>query len=230
MDNAFESFEKFFIFRRKYEKWCNIDTEATKKLWELFDSGYAFPLIERDDEGKRIIFVQARKFDTEKFTSTDAIRLLVVIVMTLMEEEETQIAGISTISDFTNVGFCYFKHFSISDIRNFADCAKNASVGREKENYFVSLPPFAAFLFEIGRKALTEKLRQRLMTARDMEHLKRFIDPNLLPKEQGGGVSESDMMDKFKALYKIHENNMKSISDCDIDWEKIESKESCVVM
>lgn len=230
MENAFESFEKFFIFRKKYERWCNINSEAMTRVWELYDSGYAYPLIERDDEGKRIIFVQAKKLDSDKFTSADAIRLLGLIVMTLMEEEETQIGGISTINDYTDVGYNYFKLFSIRDVKDFADCARNASVGREKENYFVNLPPFAAFLFEIGRKMLTDKMRQRLMTARDMEHLKTYIDPTLLPKEHGGFVSELDMMKKFKKFYKNQEKNLDAINDCVIDWEKIEKKETCTLM
>lgn len=230
MESAFESFEKFFIFRKKYERWCNIDSEAMARLWELYDLGYAYPLIERDDEGKRIIFVQAKKLDSDKFTSADAIRLLGLIVMTLMEEEETQIGGISTINDYTDVGYNYFKLFSIRDVKDFADCARNASVGREKENYFVNLPSFAAFLFEIGRKMLTDKMRQRLMTARDMEHLKTYVDPTLLPKELGGFVSESDMMKKFKKFYKSQEIKLDAINDCVIDWEKIEKKETCTLM
>lgn len=230
MENAFESFEKFFIFRKKYERWCNIDSEAMTRLWELYDSGYAYPLIERDDEGKRIIFVQAKKLDSGKFTSADAIRLLGLIVMTLMEEEETQIGGISTINDYTDVGYNYFKLFSIRDVKDFADCARNASVGREKENYFVNLPSFAAFLFEIGRKMLTDKMRQRLMTARDMEHLKTYVDPTLLPKELGGFVSELDMMKKFKKFYRNQEMNLDAINDCVIDWEKVEKKETCTLM
>lgn len=68
-----------------------------KKVWMLFDRGYAYPLTSRDDEGKKIILIQVRKFDTKIFNSCDAIRLLVLIVSTLMEEEETQITGKSTI-------------------------------------------------------------------------------------------------------------------------------------
>lgn len=201
-----------------------------QRLWQLYESGYAYPLMERDDEGKRIIFIQAKKFDTEKFSSSDAVRLMGVIVMTLMEEEETQICGISTISDFTDVNYSYFNLFSIRDIKDFADCAKNASLGREKENFFVNLPSFAAFLFEIGRKALNEKLRQRLITTRNMEHLKSYIDPDLLPKELGGSVSECEMMSAFKRLYKTYEDNISEISIYNIEWDKVGLKRTCSVM
>lgn len=230
MESVFESFEKFFIFRKKYERWCNIDSDAMTRLWDLYDSGFAYPLKERDDEGKRIIFVQAKKLDTDKFTSADAVRLLGLIATTLMEEEETQISGISTINDYTDVGYSFFKLFSMRDVKDFADCARNASVGREKENYFVNLPSFAAFLFEIGRRMLTDKMQQRLMTARDMDHLKTHIDSTLLPRELGGFVSELEMMRSFKKFYRSHEGTISEINDCIIDWESVEKKETCSVM
>lgn len=57
--------------------------------------------------------------------------------MTLMEEEGnfwTQISGMSKIPDFTGVSFGYFELFLVRDVKYFTDCAKNASIGREKEN------------------------------------------------------------------------------------------------
>lgn len=202
------------------------------RVWQLFDSGFAFPLLDRDNEHKKIIFIQVRKFDTSKFTSCDAIRLLAMIVGALMEEEETQIAGISSISDYTDVSYQYFNLFSINDIKNFAHMAKNASVGREKENYLVNLPPFASFLFEIGKKALNEKLRNRLILTRNMDELKRnHVNASMLPRECGGGnVSESEMLNNFKLLYKRHESKILKIKDCNIDWELVESKDRCNIM
>lgn len=200
-------------------------------LWELFDTGYAYPLLERDDEGKKIIFIQARKFNTQRFTSVDAIKLIGLIVAILMEEEETQISGISTISDFTGVDFSYFKVFSIRDIKDFAECAKNATVGREKENYFVSLPTFASFLFEIGKKALSEKLRQRLINTRDIAHLMTHVDANLLPLEAyGGQKTETEMLEAFRKLFKVHEDNFKAINDFDIDWSCVKGRNGCDIM
>lgn len=230
IESTFATFENFFLLRKKYEKWCKIDDASMKKIWELYDLGYVYPLTERDDEGKRIIFVQSKKFDTNKFTSVDAVRLIGVIVITLMEEEETQIAGISTISDFTDVSFSFFNLFSIKDVKDFADFVRNVSVGREKENYFVNLPTVAAFLFEIGRKAMNEKMRKRMITVKNMEQVKTYVDVELLPKEFGGKISEDDMKEDFKKLYKYHEANLEAINDYEIDWDKVETKGSCVVM
>jgi hypothetical protein len=62
-------------------------------MMELYRTGYIFPLTERDEEGKKIVFIQLKRLNPEYFTSADAIRLSAVITAALLEEEETQIAG-----------------------------------------------------------------------------------------------------------------------------------------
>jgi hypothetical protein len=232
VENACKSIENFFIFRRKYAKWLILNDADMDRVWQLFDRGYAYPLISRDDDGKRIIFIQVRKFDTNYFNSCDAVRLLSLLIATLIEEEETQIAGISSISDYTDVSSHYFNLFSIKDIKDFATCAKNATIGREKENYFVNLPIFAGFLFEVGKRALNEKLRSRLILTKDMTELtKHHVDVAILPKEYGGIVPEAEMLNYFKEqLYEKRRKSIDSVSNYEIDWSAVDSKESCSVM
>lgn len=220
IENAFKSFENFFIFRQKYTKWLILSNDEMEKVWMLFDRGYAYPLTSRDDEGKKIILIQVRKFDTKIFNSCDAIRLLVLIVSTLMEEEETQITGISSISDYTDVSYRYFNLFSLRDIKEFAHCAKHATIGREKENYFVNLPTFASFLFDVGKRALNEKLRNRLISTKNMDELiGKHVDVSILPKEYGGNIPEKDMLNQFKESYNAHKKSLEKISLCEIDWK-----------
>jgi hypothetical protein len=231
VENACRSIENFFIFRRKFSKWLILNDADMERVWQLFDRGYAYPLMSRDSDGKRIIFIQVRKFDTNTFTSCDAVRLLSLIVATLIEEEETQIAGISSINDYTDASSHYFNLFSIKDIKDFAACAKNATIGREKENYFVNLPVVASFLFEVGKRALNEKLRSRLILTKNMDELtKLHIDVSILPEEHGGTVPEKEMLDNFRALYKKRKSSIVATGTYDIDWEAVDSKESCSVM
>ena len=128
--------------------------------------------------------------------------------------------GISSISDYTDVSYRYFNLFSLRDIREFAHCAKHATIGREKENYFVNLPTFASFLFDVGKKALNEKLRNRLISTKDMNELVcKHVDVSILPKEYGGTIPEKDMLSQFKDTYNFYKKSLEKISICDIDWK-----------
>jgi hypothetical protein len=118
------------------------------------------------------------------------------------------------------VTYRYFSLFSLRDIREFAHCAKHATIGREKENYFVNLPTFASFLFDVGKSALNEKLRNRLISTKNMDELvDKHVDISILPKEYGGKIAEKEMLFMFKETYNFHKKSLDKISSCEIDWK-----------
>lgn len=71
---VFKSFESYNLAQKKYSKWFDIDDSAFDSMMELYKTGYIYPLRDRDEEGRKIIFIQLKKLDPEQFTSADAIR------------------------------------------------------------------------------------------------------------------------------------------------------------
>lgn len=102
-------------------------------MMELYRTGYIYPLSERDYDGRKIIFIQLKRLNPDYFTSADAIRLSAVLSAALLEEEETQIAGLSTIIDNEGVTMKQISLFSVTDIVDFAQFCQNA-VGRFVKN------------------------------------------------------------------------------------------------
>lgn len=110
--------------------------------------------------------------------------------------------------------------FSITDIVDFATCMKNA-VGRYKQLYFVNLPPFASFLLDVAKTTLTEKLKSRIILPNDMEDLKNYVNPGLLPKEFGGTLTEKEHMDRFNEYFASVRTNLEKIKLSVIDWNRV---------
>ena len=137
-----------------------------------------------------------------------------------MEEEETQIAGTATIIDHEGMTMKQTSMFSVTDIVDFADCIKN-SVGRHKKLYVVNLPPFALFLLEAARSTLSDKLKKRIVIAKDMKDLTNYIDPMLLPKELGGKYSESEHKEFFDSYFKTVRPKLEEIKARVVDWSKV---------
>jgi hypothetical protein len=120
---------------------------------------------------------------------------------------------------------------SVGDAIDFVSVVKNGVVGRLKGMYHVALPSFASFMLEVGKKTATEKLKKRIHVVDDMEALKSFIDPALLPLEHGGTIPEAEMMKTFKKFADTHEPIMRSIQDT-VDWDRValEGQNSCSLM
>lgn len=137
-----------------------------------------------------------------------------------MEEEETQIAGTATIIDHEGMTMRQTSMFSVTDIVDFADCIKN-SVGRHKKLYVVNLPPFALFLLEAARATLSDKLKSRIVIAKDIDDLKNYIDPLLLPKEHGGKYTEDEHKDNFDVFFRSVRPKLEEIKARVVDWNKV---------
>lgn len=132
---AFKLLENYLTAKFRYPKWFIYDDNDVVKMRELYSTGYIYPLMERDEEGRRIILVQVRKMDPAKYNSGDIIRLSALVSATVMEEHETQVAGFIAIIDYAEVTMKHIGVFSITDVKDYMDCLKNASVGRFKAFY-----------------------------------------------------------------------------------------------
>lgn len=152
--------------------------------------------------------------------SSSYFRLSAVISAALLEEEETQIAGVATIIDHEGITMKHTSLFSVTDIVDFADCLKNA-VGRYKQLFLVNLPTFAVFLLDVARSTLSDKLKKRIVLPKNMLDLKNYIDLSLLPKEYGGDLLESEHMEKFNVYFKDVRPKLEKIRAKVIDWNKV---------
>lgn len=74
MDLTFQSFENYNLAQKKYAKWFDIVEKDFDKMMDLYQTGYIYPLRDRDEEGRKVIFIQLSRLDPERFTSADAIR------------------------------------------------------------------------------------------------------------------------------------------------------------
>jgi hypothetical protein len=221
MDKVFTSFENYVQSQKKYAKWFDMTEKEHDKMIELFYAGYACPLAERDEEGRRIIFIQIAKLDPVRFTSADAIRLTSVISASLMEEEETQIAGISSVVDHNGVTMKQVSAWSVADLVDFAQCCSKA-VGRYKDCIVVNLAPISMFLFDVGRNALPEKFKKRIILAKNMEDAKNYICPKLLPQEFGGEHPLLYHQEKYIEYFNSVKPNLELIKkSVNVDWNKV---------
>lgn len=219
MSDVFQAFERVYCAPKRYPQFFEFHPDSLDRALKLFDTGYCYPLSGRDEEGRRIILVQTRKLDPDQFDSYDATRLLCYVVTVLLEEEETQIAGVIFVFDHADVSLRHA--MSPSDLRDFMDFSKKCSGCRQKGTYIMNLPSFANVLMELFRSVLSEKLKNRLLLLKSNDELKNHIDPKLLPKEFGGVKTEAEMMEDFHKLRAEKRELLLKLIDVKIDWGKV---------
>lgn len=199
---------------------------------QLFELGNCYPLIDRDAEGRRLIFIQTGKNDPEKFTVTDALRLYIHVGMILQEEEETQICGLVFIMDNENISI---KHvINPVEARDIMTFIKSCAPMRQKGMYLTNLPSYANIMVDLLKPFFSDKMKQRFQVFKDNEELKTKVDVKLLPKHLGGVHTEEEMKENFRKMrakyLDVYNKTMSAKIDVDkVDWEKFWPKDNEVV-
>lgn len=226
MDQVFEVLENHLIFRLQHFEWFDLSDAKIDKMKELYKAGYMYPLKERDSDGQRIILMNQNRFDTSKFNSEDSFHLFFTILFTLLQEEETQIAGIRMIIEHEGITIKYVSMFSVHEYVNLVKFLKNSCPCRTKAFYLINLPTFAAFLINAAKTVMTEKLKSRLIMVKSMTEVTQFIDKSLLPKELGSGeVTEAEMMENFMKIFDENLPMLRRTNEFDVDLTKLSNSD-----
>lgn len=212
--------EKYLAVRQLFPQWfTNLDPEDPA-IDEIIESGYLFPLPERDEHGRRILFSCASKFDATKFTSTQMARTHSLVCEYLMDEEESQIAGYTYITDEGGLTMSHVSLWSFVELRNMLKCIQNSTPMRHKETHFLNIPHYANKVIEFALNIISEKLKKRVFLDKSIEELTSRVDPKLLPKEYGGEIPMADMVKLFKQDLKRFRDKILYLDDMYIEITK----------
>ncbi|KAG5305842.1 RHPN2 protein, partial [Pseudoatta argentina] len=214
---AQEMLEQYLTIRQLYSNWFqNLDVDDPK-LMAIIDNGYLVPMLKRDQHGRKVIMSFAGHFDPSKFSSAHLLRVHSMVVESLMDDEKSQVYGYTYLNDEAGLSMNHLGTLSFMDIRNILRCIQNSTPMRHKETHIINLPSSVAKLLEFGMSLLNDKLKSRVMIHKNIQELKEAVDPKILPKEYGGEISLSEMIDEFKKELKRKKDELKALDDMYIE-------------
>lgn len=209
--------ENYLIARQVLSDWfqkLNIDDPALK---EIIDAGYIFPLPERDEQGRRILFSCISRLDASKFKSTEAVRAQAMVIESLLDEEESQVAGYISIYDGAGVTMSHISLWSLVDLKKVLEFDNGSVPMRHKEKHIVNSPALANIIIEFVLSLMSDKMKKRVVLDKTTEDLKSHINPAILPKEYGGTIPIKDMIGKLKVDLKKQREKLLALDDMYID-------------
>jgi hypothetical protein len=219
---AFQCLERTYLAQLRFPQFFgSLDKVTMDRAKEMIKAGMLCPFSERDHNGHKFLLLTTSRWDVQKFSAHDYVRAVTYIFSVLLEEEETQICGLSYIFDYTNV--C-MKHFlPPADLIDFLEFTKNCASVRIKGIYFINIPSFGKFVLRLAKFALSQKLNERLFVLNHIDELKTHVNIEVLPKEYGGANKTiDDMMLDFYDLEAKYKENVDLIMNFDVDSRKIE--------
>ncbi|XP_028046177.1 rhophilin-2 [Monomorium pharaonis] len=214
---AQEMLERYLTIRQLYPQWFQKLDVDDPNLEAIIDSGYLVPILKRDQHGRKVILSCAGRFDPNRFTSAHMIRVHSMVVEALMDDEKSQVNGYTYLNDEAGLTMNHFSTWSFTDIRNVLRCIQNSTPMRHKETHFINIPNSVAKIIEFGISLLSDKLKSRIMIHRNVQELQEAVDPKILPKEYGGEIPLSEMINEFKKVLKQKKDEIKALDDMYIE-------------
>jgi len=195
---AQETLLKYLGMRQQYPEWFHGISMRQPAILDLINRGVAFALPKPDKHGRRVLFTIGGNIDPSIHTAEDVMKAILVSFESFLEYEDCQIRGFAYILDEGSVTFSHLVLWNPAEVaRIFGICEKSLPM-RHKKLDFISLPPMLNYLFEFTKSVMSQKLRNRITLHRDIEGLKENIDTKILPKEYGGEMPMSEMIELYK--------------------------------
>jgi len=159
--DACQVLERYLLFRHNHPQWTkNLDVRDPE-LRKLILTGFCFPLLKKSVSGKPIIFYDMAKLDNGKFSFTQTIRVLYIMLELLISDEETQVTGCDHIADDSGLSLALLASWPMIEIKDFMVVYTKSLPIRHNKFCIVSLPSYASGFMQLILSFLSDKLRGR---------------------------------------------------------------------
>ncbi|VVC43913.1 Hypothetical protein CINCED_3A024136 [Cinara cedri] len=196
---AQEALERYLLLRQTFGRKLFYDIDIMcPRLEKLLTLGYIFVVPKRDKNGRRIIITRPGVFNPSKWTNADMCRMHGVTYETLMEDQENQIRGFVHYTDAAGMCLQQLTLFTPREAVRIVKNGERTLPMRHKEIYGINVPSSLKFALDFGLSLISEKIRSRVKIFSSIEESHTYVDKSLLPKEYGGEMEMSTMIDLWK--------------------------------
>ncbi|GAB0090857.1 alpha-tocopherol transfer protein-like [Sergentomyia squamirostris] len=189
LERAKEKIDLFYSARTSFKEiMADRDPMSTKNL-ELIRLGVGLPLTNTvTPDGPRIVLIRPGVYEADKYDILDVMRISIMANdIHMIEDDQMMVAGQIGILDLANVTMAHFLQFSPTFVKKITVINQDAMPLRLKGFHYINTPPGFETVYNMFRRFLNEKNRNRLHVHGDnLESLYKHIPQKLLPTEYGG--------------------------------------------
>jgi len=185
--SAYDLMVRLATFKAKNQKIVGnpLPTEE-KKLFT--DNSVVNVLVDRDHKNRRILILSmGSAWDPKRMTSEELFKVLYMIQVASLVEEETQVRGVVIIIDFHGLSTKQVMAMSPSFAMTLLLYIQESMPLRLKEVHIVRQPFLFNMVWPMFKQFVGDKLKNRLFFhGTKMSSLHKHLDVNTLPEDYGG--------------------------------------------
>ncbi|XP_050438801.1 retinaldehyde-binding protein 1-like [Adelges cooleyi] len=186
-ESAYKLMKRLAEFKKKHDKiLANPLPREEKKLFT--ENNVVNVLVDRDQKNRRILVLNmGSAWDPKCLTSEQLFKVLYLIQVASLVEQETQVRGAVIIIDFHGLSTKQVMALSPSFAMTLLLYIQEAMPLRLKEVHIVRQPFLFNMVWPMFKQFIGEKLKKRLFFhGNKMASLHKHLDANMLPEDYGG--------------------------------------------
>ncbi|XP_076452323.1 alpha-tocopherol transfer protein-like [Babylonia areolata] len=183
-ERTFKQVMTFYKMKKDYPE--IFDGLTPKRVQPLMESGHSGLLKHRAPDGSRIYYCRPGRWDPAKHPMDEFFGNDFLIMSKMIEDEETQVCGLTVIADLKDFGWHQAKHYTPSVARKEATLYQDAFPMRFRAAHYLNEPTFMDAMFAIAKPFMKEKFLKRIhMHGNKLEKLHEILPREILPEELG---------------------------------------------
>ncbi|XP_077989776.1 alpha-tocopherol transfer protein-like [Glandiceps talaboti] len=199
VDRAFKNLVRYYEIRTSYP--AVFDDLKPSNNKHIFDMGMNFTLPSqyKDINGNRVAILRFANWEPSDCSYAETIKFSVMTSEKLLEDEEVQINGVTSILDFGQLSMKHSAYLLPSNARMLMTILQSVLPIRYNTMHYVNLPMFFEQGMVIWRQFMSRKMKDRSKLHRGKnwkDSLTKCIPASSLPSDYGGSLPEYDVMFK----------------------------------
>ena len=188
VDKALQLFVNYHQFRQKYAGF--LSTLNAPSVEHILRSGVLSVPDSRFYNGSKAICIYPQKWDYETVPFLDNFRATMLVLDKLIEDEETQIHGISVVYNFEGTSF--YSILKVAQLEHaqramLIELLQEAFPARFKGVHLINQPWYISIVMSVIKPFMKQKLRDRIhLHGTDYQSLHEHTSPDSLPIDFGG--------------------------------------------
>ncbi|XP_046989790.1 clavesin-2-like [Schistocerca americana] len=182
---AFHMLQRYYVMKLRCPELFRVPRPSEKR--HILEMQVQNMLDDRDGYGRRVYIFRVERCDAAQVSIEDIFRTNVLALEQIVQEPETQVAGLTVLVDMNGFGLQHAKFLSPYYARRTVEVIQETFPLRFKGFHVINQPFYFDAVFAVLKPFLKDKIRRRIyLHGRDLNSLHAFISPDILPQEYGG--------------------------------------------
>ncbi|XP_028175891.1 alpha-tocopherol transfer protein-like isoform X1 [Ostrinia furnacalis] len=193
IERAKEKIDLYYSLRSTAPEFY-LPKHTDQKFIELIKAGVVLILPKTvGPAGQRVTLVRASQYDPERFSLNEFLSVSLVIKQILyLEDDAFVVAGAINVVDLEGATLAHFVQMTPTQMKKMVVLEQDASPLRVKSAHYLCTPPGFETVFNMGKKILSEKHKNRIYIHKNKEELFDYVPKEIMPVEYGGNGGTVD--------------------------------------